>query len=123
MTKRTLENRRRKQKLYAKLVEYLLEHPCVHCGEADILVLDFDHVRGAKHLNVTTMIHRLCSWETILKEIAKCNVSCSNCHRRQTAIRGKYMRLDHCGGTHATMQALEKLQTRRKTKVRKRTRM
>jgi hypothetical protein len=26
--------------------DYLLTHPCVYCGNANVLTLTFDHVRG-----------------------------------------------------------------------------
>lgn len=71
-----------------KLFDYLLEHSCVDCGEADLLVLDFDHVRGKKVSSVTTMLARGRSWKVIEKEIQKCEVRCANCHRRKTAREG-----------------------------------
>jgi len=67
--------------------DYLLAHPCVDCGEADPVVLDFDHVRGKKHLSVSTMIIQGFSWERVAAEIAKCDVRCANCHRRRTAVQ------------------------------------
>lgn len=66
-----------------RLMTYLATHPCIDCGEADIVVLDLDHVRGRKHRNVTRMLDY--SWAAIEKEIAKCEVRCANCHRRKTA--------------------------------------
>lgn len=66
------------------LVLYRREHPCVDCGESDPVVLEFDHVRGTKVANVSTLALRLKRWDTILEEIAKCDVVCANCHRRRT---------------------------------------
>ena len=64
--------------------EYLSAHPCVDCGEADIVVLDFDH-QGDKTEEVNAMIAAGKSWPLILAEIEKCEVVCSNDHRRRTA--------------------------------------
>lgn len=70
---------------------YLLEHPCIDCGEADPVVLDFDHVRGVKKLCIGTMISRNMARKEILSEMQKCEVRCANCHRRRTAVnRGWY---------------------------------
>ena len=72
---------------YERLFEYLSTHPCVDCGETDPIVLEFDHVRGEKSYNVTTMARRMFSWDRVMREIAKCEVRCANCHRRKTAER------------------------------------
>ncbi len=67
--------------------EYLLEHPCVDCGEADPIVLEFDHVSGEKRGNIGDMIGSGRTWKRLLIEIEKCEVRCANCHRRVTARR------------------------------------
>ena len=64
---------------------YLATHPRVDCGESDPIVLDFDHVRGKKVAAISTMIGRGFQLERIKEEIEKCEVRCSNCHRRKTA--------------------------------------
>jgi hypothetical protein len=64
---------------------YLREHPCVDCGESDIVVLHFDHCRGVKVRNISSMVKRRYSLSTIEAEIAKCDVRCANCHARRTA--------------------------------------
>ena len=48
--------------------------------------MDFDHVRGVKHKNVSELISTL-SKKKIDAEIAKCEIVCSNCHRIRTHIR------------------------------------
>lgn len=79
------------------IVEYLVNHPCVDCGEADILVLDFDHVMGKKTNNISTMMKMGASRSSIELEIAKCHVRCANCHRRKTAKQFGYYRSKHSG--------------------------
>ena len=69
------------------LKEYLEKHPCVDCGETDLTVLTFDHVRGKKKYNISDMIQTSYAWSTIEKEIKKCEVRCHNCHMRRTAKR------------------------------------
>jgi hypothetical protein len=54
-TRKREENRRR-------AIEYLAAHPCVDCGEKDIVVLQFDHLRDKK-FNISTMIANGSSWE------------------------------------------------------------
>ncbi len=70
------ENRRR-------IIEYLATHPCVDCGETDIIVLEFDHL-GDKVANVSTYANGGRTWPRIEAEIEKCEVRCANCHRRKT---------------------------------------
>ena len=77
VAKRRVETRQR-------LIEYLCSHPCVDCGEGDIVVLDFDHLRD-KRADVTTFANGGRMWESVLAEIEKCAVRCANCHRRATA--------------------------------------
>ena len=66
------------------LVTYLEAHPCIDCGEKDIVVLEFDHVRGVKRADIAQMKSSYTS-KSILLELAKCEVRCANCHRRKTA--------------------------------------
>lgn len=68
------------------VANYLKSNPCVDCGEKDIIVLEFDHIRDKKY-NVSEMINTSLSWKTIKNEIDKCEVRCANCHRRKTAIQ------------------------------------
>jgi len=71
-----------KEKLWA----YLLDHPCVDCGNSDPRVLEFDHKDDVvKSREVTTMFNW--SWKSISDEIKKCDVRCANCHRIRTQIQ------------------------------------
>lgn len=67
-----------------RIVAYLTTHACVDCGETDIVVLQFDHLRDKK-FNISTMIANGASWARIEAEIGKCAVRCANCHRLKTA--------------------------------------
>jgi hypothetical protein len=66
---------------------YLETHPCVDCGERDIVVLEFDHVTGTKEREISTLVGTNASREQLDRELAKCVVRCANCHRRKTAIQ------------------------------------
>jgi hypothetical protein len=82
--------RARAEKRMAYLLDYFKTHPCVDCGEADPLVLEFDHIRDKSFDIAAALPDR--NWESILKEIEKCDVVCANCHRRRTARRAGYLR-------------------------------
>lgn len=67
---------------------YLLEHPCVDCGEGDLRVLDFDHRDGSqKSAEVMKLAKAAYSWRRVMDEIAKCDVRCRNCHAKVTYER------------------------------------
>jgi hypothetical protein len=90
--KRTLEhNKKHKHSVRQKLFSYLKEHPCIDCGEADPIVLTFDHVRGIKEFQISTK-RVTSSWKKISKEIEKCEVRCFNCHIRRHAIENNWYR-------------------------------
>lgn len=61
---------------------YLDKHPCVDCGEKDIRCLDFDHVNGDKYKEVSYLVGAS-SINRVVAEIDKCQVRCSNCHRKR----------------------------------------
>jgi hypothetical protein len=89
-TKLTEDKRREKSK---KVLEYLLTHPCIDCGESDPIVLEFDHRDNEKKIKaVTLMVGQNLGLEKIFKEIEKCDVRCANCHRRRTAFKQGYTR-------------------------------
>jgi hypothetical protein len=80
-----LERRRRAVQLAREhLLEYLLGHPCVDCGETDVIVLQFDH-QGDKVAEICSMVASGYIWPKIMTEIAKCEVVCANDHARRTA--------------------------------------
>jgi hypothetical protein len=98
---RTKEQRKQKIKVYKKtskdrlnkfILEYLLEHPCVDCGESDIVVLDFDHLKD-KTTSIGRMLTNGKSIITMEEEIRKCEVRCANCHRRKTAKQFNWWRI------------------------------
>ena len=79
-------NRRVRGEHQELMADYLLEHPCVDCGEADVRVLDFGHEEPAQKVSTVGRLLTLSlPWSTVLAEIDKCSVRCANCHRRRTA--------------------------------------
>lgn len=85
-----VRNKRIKSELQEFIIEYLLKHPCIDCGETDIVVLEFDHrERNKKKYNVGAMILRMLDLNLIIEEVSKCDVRCANCHRRKSQIESK----------------------------------
>ena len=84
--------RKRRSVNGAEVLKFLKTHPCVDCGESDPIMLDFDHVRGEKSNNIAKMISSCSALSTIFEEIRKCEVRCSNCHRKKTAELFGYFR-------------------------------
>ena len=84
---------KQRQRLREFLFEYLSTHPCVDCGEDDIIVLEIDHVRGKKDYTINGIIVNGVSIERAKEELAKCEIRCANCHRRRHAAKGRNFRL------------------------------
>jgi hypothetical protein len=56
---------------------------CKVCGENCHVCLDFHHIDSKnKTRNISRMSNEAWSLESIMKEIDKCIVLCSNCHRK-----------------------------------------
>ena len=74
---------RDKNRLYVESIKK--QSGCVDCGESDPRVLDFDHINTKRH-NISTLLRKEYSWDSILEEASNCVVRCANCHRIKTAI-------------------------------------
>jgi hypothetical protein len=54
---------------------------CKVCGEKDPRCLDFHHrIPVTKTFQIATDTHK--TWGIVLSEVEKCDVLCSNCHRK-----------------------------------------
>lgn len=63
------------------------DKPCTDCGgRFSPWVMDFDHVRGRKVKSISDLI-RNGSIPKIKKEVKKCELVCSNCHRERSHNR------------------------------------
>jgi hypothetical protein len=56
---------------------------CSRCPENHPSCLDFHHCDEEKEFCISDMINEKHSEEKILAEIAKCEVLCANCHRKE----------------------------------------
>jgi hypothetical protein len=70
----------------AFISNYLKDNPCIDCGEANIVVLEFDHLRD-KDFNISDAARNGVGIKKLKDEIAKCEVRCANCHRKKTYER------------------------------------
>jgi hypothetical protein len=60
--------------------------PCTDCGGYyPYFMTDWDHIGTDKRKPVSRL--RSCSWETVMAEVAKCELVCANCHRMRTHER------------------------------------
>jgi len=82
--KKLRKNKERKQSLRSWFVKYKQKESCrcIKCGESDFRVLDFHHKTNNKTDCVADLVRNGLSKKNILKEIQKCDILCSNCHRK-----------------------------------------
>src|SRR5215217_199474 len=62
---------RRRIELRNHIYTHLFYNPCVDCGETDIVVLEFDHVRAEKIANISDMVESCRPLSAIIEEIEK----------------------------------------------------
>src|SRR5260370_8431284 len=74
----------------SRISSYLSTHPCVDCGQADIRLLEFDHVNGQKSRGIANLLTWGFNWSTIEAEIAKVEVRCATCHRIKPIYRAPH---------------------------------
>ena len=63
------------------IVDAALLKGCRKCGETRYYVLDFHHRNPAEKVGTISHMVKSSSYEKVLKEVEKCDVLCSNCHR------------------------------------------
>ncbi len=83
------ESGKRRKVAIRDLVKKVKDVPCMDCGvKYPYYVMDLDHRPGEeKVFNLSTAGSKHMSLTTIQKEIDKCDVVCSNCHRGRTFNR------------------------------------
>ena len=67
------------------MLAYLLAQPCVDCGRANPVMLDFDHRDPPTKRGNIGSIAAQKPWHLVLREIEKCYVRCANCDMRRAA--------------------------------------
>jgi hypothetical protein len=88
IAKAKVYSRAAKSRVRTHINTHLQNNPCIDCGEADIVVLEFDHIGDDKKFNISDATRRGYSLDKVVAEIAKCEVRCANCHRKKTYERG-----------------------------------
>lgn len=71
----------REKSIRDKFASYKSSKSCSKCGENTPVSLDFHHIKDNKRKNVSYMVSNGFGWDSLIKEMAKCVVLCSNCHR------------------------------------------
>src|SRR3989338_3315118 len=80
--------KRHRIKIRAQLFAFLSVRECIDCGEKDPIVLEFDHRDSKDKFKIVgKMLSGHYSWQSIEREIRKCDIRCANCHRRKTYIQ------------------------------------
>ena len=75
-----------RERIKAYIRDYLKTNFCVDCGETNIIVLEFDHVRD-KDFNISDATRKGVGMKKLKDEISKCEVRCANCNRKKTYER------------------------------------
>ena len=76
-------NLERKKKMRLWYNAYKKTLCCEFCGEIHPAIIDFHHKdKKKKEINLSTFVTKGWSIKRFLEEVKKCNILCSNCHRK-----------------------------------------
>lgn len=86
---RVKKNNKRYRAEAQKFLVAAKDVPCADCGHRfHHVAMDFDHLgKEPKFMNVSTMKGQSRTLASIKREVKKCQVVCSNCHRVRTFLR------------------------------------
>lgn len=77
--KKTAETRRRNLRRWQ---EFKLTLKCERCGESHPATLDFHHTNPDDKEANLSIAAASWGWDRLMEEVSKCEVICSNCHRK-----------------------------------------
>lgn len=87
MAKAKLETIRKWKQKRRELINSYKDKPCADCKvEYPYYVMQFDHL-GDKLFNIAKAVSSNVNLASLIKEIAKCDVVCANCHAARTFLR------------------------------------
>ena len=87
------ENTIRVKKVLLSYLNEIKAAGCKYCTESELCCMDFHHRGDDKEFNVSDAINAAYALSRVQKEVAKCDVICSNCHRKLHAGRKLSIRL------------------------------
>jgi len=80
-----IANNLKKKERIIKYIRSVKDVPCTDCGiKYPYYVMEFDHLDPSKKEYGVAKLVSCGSWTKVKREIAKCEVVCSNCHRIRT---------------------------------------
>lgn len=87
-----LRNERDKKLITDFLYEYT-RNGCKICGIKDFVCLEFHHRDPSeKEIEINKLVRNCSSIQNLKQELAKCDILCCNCHRKETAKQRKWKR-------------------------------
>jgi hypothetical protein len=98
------KERKKIEKCRDFMVDFLLQNPCVDCGNSDIRVLEFDHIKE-KNTDVSILLSNG-KLKRLQEEIKLCEVVCANCHRIRTMRRGNFYRHRYYKDTQQSLSSV-----------------
>lgn len=85
-----LERNKKRVKATEIEVNKLKSEPCTDCGlKYNPWQMDYDHITSDKKFDIARGVKNGLCLDSLLTEIAKCELVCSNCHKNRTHSRNQ----------------------------------